>query len=199
MNTSSEESTASAARKPFATPATPGGLSITHGGEAPSSVSMSWATANSGGGTAKYNWRLFRDGAQVAAAQTTATTAGVTGQPAGTYNFQVQTCNEGTSGDYTTCSPWSGTSGSTVVTNHVYNSSVTSTACTVNQGDFNQQPTNFDPACGSPTLSAGDQFDGQCRGQRNGKQYILIESGAANGRFILAANTNRNAFDFPDC
>ncbi len=118
--TVSQESAASASRKPFATPGKPAGLGITDSGYAAATVSMSWGSAYSGGGTARYYWELYEDGGSLqASGDTTSTGAGSAGRGADTYYFRVRVCNEGSNGawgaDPANCGAWSDNSGPTVV------------------------------------------------------------------------------------
>jgi hypothetical protein len=95
----SPESPASVSVTPYRAPSAPSGANIPAPGYAAAVIRMNWgASADTGGGTVTYHWRLSSG----ESGSTTSTSASVGGKGAGSYSFTVYASNPGGSSGTTT-------------------------------------------------------------------------------------------------
>lgn len=101
----SQESNASASVTPYRQPSAPTSASLSAGGYAPTTLTMTWGTpADSGGGRVTYNWK-FIAGSTASGGPVSGNTAYAYSMGAGTYQFQVQACNPAGCSGWTSSGP----------------------------------------------------------------------------------------------
>ncbi|WP_285025064.1 Ig-like domain-containing protein [Plantibacter sp. ME-Dv--P-122b] len=83
----------------YGVPSAPQNLSMSAGGDAPTSLSMRWSQpADTGGDVSSYSWRLVKGSSQVYSGTTGGTSASQDGVSAGTYQLYVSATGKGGTG-----------------------------------------------------------------------------------------------------
>ncbi len=154
VTNSSEESAASAQRKPFGVPSQPTSANLSMSDNiAPGRGELSWGlSSNTGGGSARYYWRLYRDGGYYAGTYSTGGSYSQGSLEAATYYFEVQACNEGTNGDWSNCSAWVTSNSAQVIQQTEWSATATSPGWCP-EDDF-VPPGHFNasgPTCSGPS------------------------------------------------
>jgi len=168
----SQESAASAAATPYRIPSAPSSASISAGGYAPTSLTMSWgAPADVGGGSVTYNWAFTKGASDTGS--TGNRTASVGSKPAGTYAFRVQTCNPAG------CSGWT-QSGDVVV-------SAPPAAVSISKGSSQYNANGCDGALCRAINVSGTYF------AANSTVTINYYSDCAGGTYGAACTANGSA------